>query len=143
MPANFKIVLPNQLYRSGQIAPSEITTLINSPYNVRKFVSLDQNAGTLIHSFIPQGVEHIIFPLLEGNGSIEGRTLASAIKQGLLETKGATLVHCMEGQDRTGLAIAMYRTIKQGWQCDRAIEEAISLGYGTGLNKNTLGQYNL
>lgn len=143
MPVNFKIVLPNQLYRSGQIAPSEIKSLINPPYNVKKFVSLDQDAGTLIHSFIPQNIEHIIFPLLEGNGSIEGRSLANAIKQGLLETKGATLVHCMHGEDRTGLAIAMYRTIKQGWPCDRAIEEAKSMGYGTGLSTNVLNQYNI
>ncbi len=143
MPVNFKIVIPNQLYRSGQIAPSEINQLINQPYNVRRFVSLDQEIGTLIHNFIPNNIEHIIFPLLEGDGSIEARNLVSAIKQGLLETKGATLVHCMHGEDRTGLAIALYRTIKQGWPCDRSINEAISLGYGTGLPKNTLGQYNI
>ena len=142
MPANFRIVLPNKLYRSGQIAPSEIKSLIASPYNVRRFVSLDQNIGTLIHSFIPQNIEHIMFPLLEGNGSTEGRSLASAIKQGLLDLP-ATLVHCMQGEDRTGLAIALYRTIKQDWACDRAIEEAKSLGYGRGLPKNTLGQYNI
>src|SRR6266404_1013164 len=104
MPVNFKIVIPNQLYRSGQIAPSEINQLINQPYNVRRFVSLDQEIGTLIHNFIPNNIEHIIFPLLEGDGSIEARNLVSAIKQGLLETKGATLVHCMHGEDRTGLA---------------------------------------
>ncbi len=143
MPTNFKIVLPNQLYRSGQIAPSEIQSLINPPYNIRKIVSLDKNAGTIISKYIPQGVEQIIFPLLEGNGSIEARSLVFAIKQGLLETKGATLVHCVNGQDRTGLAIALYRTIKQAWPCDKAINEAISLGYGTGLNKNILNQYNI
>lgn len=143
MPVNFRIVLPNQLYRSGQIAPTELTGLTNPPYNVRKIVSLDQNAGNLIAKYIPQGVEQVMFPLLEGNGSIEARSLASAIKQGLLETKGATLVHCMNGQDRSGLAIAMYRTIKQGQPCTQAIQEAISLGYGTGLNPNILGQYNI
>jgi hypothetical protein len=143
MPTNFRIVLPNQLYRSGQIAPSEINSLVNQPYNVRKIVSLDQNAGNAISKYIPQGIEHIMFPLLEGNGSIEARSLASAIKQGLLETKGATLVHCMNGQDRSGLAIALYRVIKQGWTCTQAIQEAISLGYGSGLNPNILGQYNI
>lgn len=142
MPANFRIVIPNTLYRSGQIAPSEIKSLVYPPYNVRRFVSLDQNAGNLIHSFIPQGIEHIMFPLLEGNGSTEGRSLAAAIKQGLLDLP-ATLVHCMQGQDRTGLAIAMYRTIKQGWACTKAIEEAKSLGYGSGLPTNTLNQYNI
>jgi hypothetical protein len=142
MPVNFKIVLPNQLYRSGQIAPTELSSLVNPPYNVRKIVSLDKDAGNLIAKYIPQGVQQVMFPLLEGNGSIEARSLANAIKQGLLETKGATLAHCMNGQDRSGLAIAMYRTIKQGWSCTQAIQEAKSLGYGTGLNANILGQYN-
>lgn len=143
MPINFRIVLPNQLYRSGQIAPSEMNGLIREPYNINKFVSLDKNAGDLISRYIPQGIEHVMFPLLEGNGSIEARSLANAIKGGLLNSNKAVLVHCKNGQDRTGLAIAMYRTIKQGWSCTQAIQEAKSLGYGTGLNNNILNQYNI
>ena len=142
MPQNFKIVIPNQLYRSGQVAPSEIKTLIVSPLNVKRIVSLDQSAGDLIHSYIPAGIEHIMFPLLEGSGSLESRKLSSAIKQNLLNANGATLVHCMQGKDRTGLAIALYRVIKQGWSCTQAIEEAKSMGYGTGIPVNVLNQYN-
>jgi len=143
MPQNFKIVIPGKLYRSGQIAPSEIPQLINSSYNIKKIVSLDAQAGILIHSFIPKSIEHIMFPLLEGNGSDEARKLANAIKSGLLDGNGAVLVHCLHGQDRTGLAIAMYRVIKQGWTCTKAIEEAKSLGYGIGMPLNTTNQYNI
>lgn len=144
MPENFKIVLPSKLYRSGQIAPSEIKQLAENPLFVRKIVSLDQNAGTIIAPYIPKGLIHIMFPLLESNGSIEARKLASSIKTGLLEiNSGAVLVHCRRGIDRAGLAIAMYRVIKQGWSCTQAIEEAKSQGYGTGLSANTLGQYNI
>jgi len=143
MPVNFRNVLPNQLYRSGEIAPTEINGLINQPYNIRKFVSLDRSAGDLISRYIPQGIEHIMFPLFEENGSIEARSLVQAIKNGLLNTNGAVLVHCKNGESRTGLAIALYRTIKQGWTCTQAIEEAKSFGYGTGLNNNTLNQYNI
>lgn len=144
MPENFKAVIPGKLYRSGQIAPTELKSLFNQPFNIRKIVSLDQNSGVIIKPYIPPEVEHIMFPLLDGNGSEEARKLVSAIKSGLLETSsGAVLVHCNRGIDRTGLAIALYRVIKQGQSCTQAIEEAKSMGYGTGLQPNTLGQYNI
>lgn len=144
MPENFKAVIPGKLYRSGQIAPTELKSLINQPFNIRKIVSLDQNNGIMIKPYIPPEVEHIMFPLLEGNGSVEARKLVEAIKSGLLENSaGAVLVHCSRGIDRTGLAIALYRVIKQGKSCTEAIEEAKSMGYGTGLQTNTLGQYNI
>lgn len=143
MPENFKAVIPGKLYRSGQIAPSELISLTNQPYNIRKIVSLDQTNGTMIKPYIPQNVEHVMFPMLEGNGSEEARKLASAIKSGLLDTtSGAVLVHCTRGIDRTGLAIALYRVIKQGQACTQAIEEEKSQGYGSGIPANILAQYN-
>ena len=144
MPENLKTVIPGKLYRSGQIAPTELKLLTVKPYNIKKIVSLDQGNGTLIKAYIPQGVEHIIFPLLEGNGSVEARKLVDAIKSGLLDSNlGAVLVHCTRGIDRTGLAIALYRVIKEGKTCTQAIEEAKSMGYGSGIPANTLGQYNI
>lgn len=143
MPENFKAVIPGKLYRSGQIAPSELKSLTNTPFYIRKIVSLDQNAGTMIKPYIPQGVQQIMFPLLEGDGSVEARKLAESIRSGLFDVNsGATLVHCSRGIDRTGLGIALFRVIKQGQACTTAIEEAKSQGYGSGLNPNTLAQYN-
>jgi hypothetical protein len=143
MPENFKAVIPGKLYRSGQIAPSELKSLTITPFYIRKIVCLDQNTGIMIKPYIPQGVQQIMFPLLEGNGSVEARKLADSIRSGLLdENSGATLVCCRRGIDRTGLAIALFRVIKQGQACTTAIEEAKSQGYGSGLDPNILAQYN-
>ncbi len=39
-------------------------------------------------------------------------------------------VHCQFGSDRTGVVIAMYRIIFQGWEKEKAIEELKNGGYG-------------
>jgi protein tyrosine/serine phosphatase len=40
------------------------------------------------------------------------------------------LVHCRHGADRTGLIMAMFRIIVQGWSKDEAIDEMKHGGYG-------------
>lgn len=37
--------------------------------------------------------------------------------------RGAVYVHCKQGMDRTGLAVAAYRITAQGWDCERALAE--------------------
>ena len=39
------------------------------------------------------------------------------------------LVHCAEGKDRTGYAIASYRIIEEGWDPDSAIQEMFDFRY--------------
>jgi tyrosine-protein phosphatase SIW14 len=40
-------------------------------------------------------------------------------------------VHCAEGRDRTGYAIAAYRIIEEGWDADDAIQEMFDFRYNT------------
>ena len=46
------------------------------------------------------------------------------------QKEGAVLVHCYHGADRTGLVVAMYRVIYQGWSLDAARSEMIDGRYG-------------
>ena len=46
------------------------------------------------------------------------------------EQDGPFLVHCQHGADRTGLLIASYRIVIQGWSKEAALEELRSGGYG-------------
>lgn len=137
MPTNFQVVVPNKLYRSGRISPSELPMLTGHLWNVKKIVSLDAAAGNAIAPYIPEGVEHIMLPIdIGGNGSLQARKLAQNIKSGLLDANnGAVLVHCMAGQDRTGLAIALFRAIKQKWDCKAIFEEGQYKGYGNGISE--------
>jgi hypothetical protein len=39
-------------------------------------------------------------------------------------------VHCHHGSDRTGMMVAVYRAVVQGWPMDKAIDEMINGGFG-------------
>ena len=43
---------------------------------------------------------------------------------------GPVLVHCQHGADRTGMILALYRMVYQGWDRGKAIEEMRKGGYG-------------
>ena len=45
------------------------------------------------------------------------------------EGEGPILVHCQHGADRTGVVMAMYRIIYQGWSKQQAIDEMKNGGY--------------
>ncbi|MGG2397034.1 tyrosine-protein phosphatase [Pseudomonas sp. SH1-B] len=46
------------------------------------------------------------------------------------ESRGAVLIHCKHGQNRTGLIAAMYRVIYQGWSKEQALAEMAGGGFG-------------
>lgn len=64
--------------------------------------------------------------------------LAEIVKTVQLADK-PVLVHCQHGEDRTGLVVATYRVIANGWTKDVAWTEALKFGYrhliNFGLNK--------
>lgn len=43
--------------------------------------------------------------------------------------QGAIVIHCKHGADRTGLVVALYRIVFQGWDKERAIDELENGGY--------------
>lgn len=47
----------------------------------------------------------------------------------LADTKEPILIHCKYGSDRTGVVIAAYRIMVEGWSPEEAIEEMINGGY--------------
>ena len=52
-------------------------------------------------------------------------------------TNQPIFVHCKRGADRTGMIVACFRILRQGWSAERAIEEAREMGLGwwqDGLN---------
>jgi len=45
-------------------------------------------------------------------------------------SQGPIFVHCQQGADRTGVVVAMYRVVVEGWSREQAIEEMTAGGYG-------------
>lgn len=66
-------------------------------------------------------------PLSAGN--INSWYLTQAL-QVIANARQPVLVHCLHGSDRTGLVVAMYRVVCQGWSKQQAIEEMEDGGYG-------------
>jgi len=144
MPVNFQVVMPGVLYRSGRITPNELSMLSSPTYNIHKIVSLDNTTGTIIAPYVRQyGIEQVLIPI-EPSGNV--RTQATLIRTSALNLfkskNGAVLIHCSQGKDRTGFAVAIYRVAVQGRSCIDAIKEAKGLAYGTGISPDVENQFN-
>jgi protein tyrosine/serine phosphatase len=55
--------------------------------------------------------------------------------------QGAILIHCKHGADRTGLVIALYRIVFQGWSKEDAIKELEQGGYNFHSVFSNIPQY--
>jgi protein tyrosine/serine phosphatase len=48
-------------------------------------------------------------------------------------------IHCLRGRDRTGFVIAAYRIIHQGWDPEKAYQEAVDSGHNRWFYDSILG----
>lgn len=133
MPARFKEVVPNLLYRGGVPKDWEIVALKEN-FGIQQIISLDENAAEKIHkTCIDNSLEHVIIPIRfhKLSGAL------SVIENGVSSIVGNKIsyVHCHHGKDRTGLFVAKYR-VENGWDCAAALDEALSFGFGVGADVN-------
>ncbi len=135
---NFKKVSP-KLYRSSAPNPEDVISL-NKKFGITRIVSLDEDSGKRIAlSSKLLGIEHIMLPIDLGKKSTLIRFLSKF--DDLLGSPQKTLIHCLHGKDRTGMAIAIYRCQKEGWSAEEAIDEAKAFGFGVGLDDNVVNLY--
>ena len=122
---NLNQVAPN-LYRSAQptaegFAAAQSTLKVLTVINLRE----SQTDAALLKGV---QIEEQSVPM--NAMSIKQEDVISAlqlIKAG--EAKGPVLLHCKHGADRTGVVIAMYRILYQGWSKEQAIDEMKNGGF--------------
>lgn len=125
LPKRFAPVVPNHLYRSGEVTPAQLERL-HREYGIERVVCL-------LDSDAPQtqaeqaaaaqlGVEWHNVPL-GGDGASAPEERERLLT--LLDDPHAppTLVHCAAGVNRTGLAVGLYRIHAQGWDYDAVLQE--------------------
>lgn len=125
---NFYQVTP-QLYRASQPDAQGFAGL--EAMGLRSVLSLRQTlddkslaAGTrLVLRRVPMKTRHVG----EQNGAKVVLAIR-ALRAGMQE--GPVLVHCRHGADRTGLIVALWRILYEGWSRQAAIDELIEGGYG-------------
>ena len=118
---------PHAIYRGAQPTPEGIARLASSDYKVSTVIDLrddgkDWEAGAV-------AANGMVYKRIPSNA---GKVEPAKIKEFLSTVAGApgpVFVHCKEGRDRTGLEIAMYRIMVQGWTRDAAVEELRAHGY--------------
>jgi hypothetical protein len=129
----------DELYRGSAPSVSDLTLL--KKMGIKKIVSLDEDSGRRIERATKLlGIKHVMLPINIARKTTLIKFLNQDIPK-LFDTDGPTFVHCAEGKDRTGLAVAIYRCEEQGWSCGKAIKEAKSLGFGVGVHPAVVKLY--
>lgn len=62
-------------------------------------------------------------------GEIRDDDIVAALRI-MVDAEEPLLVHCFHGSDRTGVVVAMYRMVVQGWPREQAIAELTDPRYG-------------
>lgn len=123
----------NLLFRSEQLGLADIPLLIDNDIdaiiNLRYF---NQTANDELLDKIVEDTSVTLYnqPLKAWN--VTPQEIAQALSQikVLQDQNKRVLVHCYHGADRTGLIVAMYRIIEQGWSIEDAKQEMTAGGYG-------------
>ncbi len=115
----------DNLYRSAQPTKQGMKNLkkmgIKTIINIRAFHSdADEMTGTgLLDEELSVKTWHI-----------EDEDVIRVLRIIRQKENGPFLIHCQHGADRSGIMIAMYRIVEQGWSKDEAIREMVDGGYG-------------
>lgn len=108
---NFHEVLPNELYRSGQLEEGELAAYTKK-YGMKSVLNLrGNNTGSPWYDIETReakslGLLHIDFRMSAKRGLTSGQ--AADLVQIMKLAPKPILIHCQGGSDRTGLASALY-----------------------------------
>lgn len=125
------VVVPNALYRSGQISKWMLEKQIQE-HQIGAIIDMNGIEPTDEHQcFEIEFAKRTKLPLyrfsMRGDGTGDITRHADAIEtiERCRREKTPVLVHCSAGAQRTGGVVAMYRVLVQGWTTEKAREEMI------------------
>ena len=132
VPPSFSVVEPGRLYRSGQPSAEQFASIIQQ-YGIRTVINLrnaDREPAYVADEPLvqPYGVRVVRLP-------ISSTTPLSADELATLRALYADphnypiLVHCEQGHARTGVAVALWRIERQGWDPAKAVQDMVACGY--------------
>lgn len=119
---NFSEVSSSRIYRSGQLSERQLETAIEQ-YGLKRVICLNPDFADRERALCQRkGVEFHYFPMpSDGRGAMEQFT---AVYRLLNEQESKpVLVHCNAGVARTGVSVALYRILHDGWTTDKALDE--------------------
>jgi Tyrosine phosphatase family len=124
-PINFFKVNDN-IWRSGQPLSSDWADLYAQ--GIRRVLKLNEMSMGADSECIPIGMTLNVITIDDHVAQTKIDPSILIPIDALLTEKGPWLVHCTEGKDRTGIAIARYRVLHEGWSKDKAYGEWVQYG---------------
>ena len=115
----------DELYRAAQ--PDDNAMAAYDAYGIRTIINL---RGFHSDKDEVKGTKLILVEIPVHTWKAGDDKVAVAALQAIRDAEKPVLVHCQHGADRTGLVIAMYRIVEQGWTREKALEELRNGGYG-------------
>ena len=112
------------IYRSAQPETADMQAL--ERMGIRTVISLRGFHGDAEKA---KGTKLILVSIPINTWDIDDDKVILALRA-LRDADKPVLVHCQHGADRTGLIMAMYHMIEQGWSREKALDELQNGGYG-------------
>ena len=128
VPKNFGVVTEGRLYRSGELTTTALKSVVEA-HGIRTIIDLGAHdhdpAGERREQATADllGVRRVVL-YLEGDATGDPNRYVEALRIIADESNGPVLIHCAAGAQRTGCAVALYRSIAEGWDDERALVEA-------------------
>lgn len=128
VPKNFGTVEPGVLYRSGGLTTVAFKSVVDK-HAIRTVVDLggfdtdpaaDRRAQRAAEAM---GVTRIVLPL-SGDATGDPNRYVEALRIMSDPASQPVLVHCSAGAQRTGCAVALFRSVIEGWDDETALREA-------------------
>ncbi|MCJ7543807.1 MAG: tyrosine-protein phosphatase [Phycisphaerae bacterium] len=123
----FGVVIPGVLYRSGQ--PDEKGwQFLKDKWGIRTVIDLREDTpnepwAVLERQFCARnGIRHVKLPI--GHGGLTDEQLRLIVETISDPQRQPVLVHCKLGRSRTGITVAAYRVVAQGWSYNAALAES-------------------
>ena len=121
------------LFRSEQLSATDIPLLIDN--NIEAIINLrffDRDDNDELLNNIVKETSVTLYNQPLKSWYVTPQEVAQILTQikALQAQNKRVLVHCYHGADRTGLIVAMYRIIEQGWSIEDAKREMTAGGFG-------------
>jgi protein tyrosine/serine phosphatase len=122
LPKNFAVVRPGVLYRSGQLRREHLEQVVRE-HGIRTVISLNGNETVEERDWCRRlGVRRFAFEM-PGDGLGAPKDFHRTLQIVADPARQPVLVHCAAGSYRTGVAVAAYRAVLEGWTPEDAIAE--------------------
>lgn len=122
--------MDERLYRGGQPEPGDYQAL--KDLGITTVIDLRKDATNYERKNVEElGMKYVNIPMT--GWTTKDESVEEFLRVVNDSSSGKIFVHCAAGKHRTGLAGAVYRLEKYGWDYDTAYKEMKNYGYFSGL----------